>query len=114
MTPSTDDLSEMYRRMYRIRVFEQQAAELYRATEVPGFLHLSIGQEACAVGACWSLREDDVIVSNHRGHGHCIAKGLDPESMLAELMGARAALAMDAVAPCTSRILRSASSVRTR
>jgi 2-oxoisovalerate dehydrogenase E1 component len=85
-TPSHDDLLEMYRRMYRIRVFEQRASELYRATEVPGFLHLSIGQEACAVGACWSLREDDVIVSNHRGHGHCIAKGLDPESMFAELM----------------------------
>jgi 2-oxoisovalerate dehydrogenase E1 component len=85
-TPSHDDLLEMYRRMYRIRVFEQRASELYRATEVPGFLHLSIGQEACAVGACWSLRQDDVIVSNHRGHGHCIAKGLDPESMFAELM----------------------------
>jgi 2-oxoisovalerate dehydrogenase E1 component len=87
VTPTNDELVEMYRRMYRIRSFEQQAAELYRATEVPGFLHLSIGQEACAVGACWPLRADDVIVSNHRGHGHCIAKGLDPEPMVAELMG---------------------------
>jgi 2-oxoisovalerate dehydrogenase E1 component len=87
VTPTPDDLVEMYRRMYRIRAFEEQASELYRATEVPGFLHLSIGQEACAVGACWPLRPDDVIVSNHRGHGHCIAKGLDPEPMVAELMG---------------------------
>ncbi len=84
---NADDLLEMYRRMCRIRTFEERAAELYKATEIPGFVHLSIGQEACAVGACWSLGADDVVVSNHRGHGHCIAKGLDPESMFAELMG---------------------------
>lgn len=73
--------------MKRIRCFEERTAELYRATEVPGFVHLSIGQEASAVGACWALDKDDIIVSNHRGHGHCLAKGLDPESMFAELMG---------------------------
>jgi 2-oxoisovalerate dehydrogenase E1 component len=73
--------------MKRIRSFEERTAELYRATEVPGFVHLSIGQEACAVGACWALDDDDVVVSNHRGHGHCLAKGLDPQSMFAELMG---------------------------
>ena len=82
-----EDLVEMYRRMVRIRRFEQLASELYRATEVPGFLHLSTGQEASAVGACWPLSRADTIVSNHRGHGHCLAKGLDPEGMFAELLG---------------------------
>jgi 2-oxoisovalerate dehydrogenase E1 component len=58
---------------------------LYRSGEVPGFVHLSIGQEASAVGACWPLTVADVITSNHRGHGHCLAKGLAPEPMMAEL-----------------------------
>ena len=62
-------------------------AGLYRDGEVPGFVHLSIGQEATAVGACWPLGPDDVITSTHRGHGHCLAKGLDPLGMFAELMG---------------------------
>ncbi|MEU4658442.1 pyruvate dehydrogenase complex E1 component subunit beta [Streptomyces sp. NPDC023723] len=73
--------------MRRIRRFEQRASELYKATEIPGFLHLSIGQEASAVGACWPLRESDGITSTHRGHGHVLAKGLDTASMMAELMG---------------------------
>ena len=64
--------------MLLIRGFEQRVAALYRAGEVPGFVHLSIGQEATAVGACWPLGPDDVITSTHRGHGHCLAKGLDP------------------------------------
>jgi 2-oxoisovalerate dehydrogenase E1 component len=70
-----------------IRGFEQRVAALYRDGEVPGFVHLSIGQEAAAVGACWPLRTTDVITSTHRGHGHCLAKGLDPLGMFAELMG---------------------------
>ncbi|HVU60849.1 MAG TPA: dehydrogenase E1 component subunit alpha/beta [Mycobacteriales bacterium] len=77
---------EMYRRMLVIRGFEQRVAALYRDGEVPGFVHLSIGQEGSAVGACWPLRDDDVITSTHRGHGHCLAKGLDPLGMFAELM----------------------------
>lgn len=80
-------LLEMYRRMRRIRVFEQRASELYKATKIPGFVHLSIGQEATAVGACWHLSTDDIVTSTHRGHGHCLAKGLDAEPMMAELMG---------------------------
>jgi 2-oxoisovalerate dehydrogenase E1 component len=60
---------------------------LYRDGVVPGFVHLSIGQEATAVGACWPLGPADVITSTHRGHGHCLAKGLDPVGMFAELMG---------------------------
>jgi 2-oxoisovalerate dehydrogenase E1 component len=85
--PSDDDLLEMHRRMLVIRGFEQRVAVLYRSGEVPGFVHLSIGQEAAAVGACWPLGPADVITSTHRGHGHCLAKGLDPAGMFAELMG---------------------------
>src|SRR3954469_8647155 len=76
----------MHRRMLLIRGFEERVARLYRDSEVPGFVHLSIGQEASAAGACWPLRTDDVITSTHRGHGHCLAKGLDPLGMFAELM----------------------------
>jgi 2-oxoisovalerate dehydrogenase E1 component len=83
---SQDDLLEMHRRMLLIRGFEQRVAALYRDGEVPGFVHLSIGQEASAVGACWPLQPADVITSTHRGHGHCLAKGLDPLGMFAELM----------------------------
>jgi 2-oxoisovalerate dehydrogenase E1 component len=80
------DLVEMQRRMLVIRGFETRVAALYRDGEVPGFVHLSIGQEASAVGACWWLRDTDVITSTHRGHGHCLAKGMDPVGMFAELM----------------------------
>ncbi|WP_043672416.1 alpha-ketoacid dehydrogenase subunit alpha/beta [Streptomyces xylophagus] len=86
-TAQPDQLLEMYRRMRRIRRFEERASDLYKATEIPGFLHLSIGQEASAVGACWPLGARDGITSTHRGHGHVLAKGLDSASMMAELMG---------------------------
>ena len=83
---SDADLLEMHRRMLVIRGFEERVSALYRDGEVPGFVHLSIGQEASAVGACWPLGPTDVITSTHRGHGHCLAKGLDPLGMFAELM----------------------------
>ena len=86
---SSTELVEMQRRMLLIRGFEERVADLYRDGLVPGFVHLSIGQEAAAVGACWPLRADDVITSTHRGHGHCLAKGLEPLGMFAELMGQR-------------------------
>jgi len=85
--PPAAAVLEMYRRMLLIRRFEERAGDLYRDGDIPGFLHLSIGQEASAVGACWPLRQSDVITSTHRGHGHCIAKGMDVGPMLAELMG---------------------------
>lgn len=81
------DRREMYRRMWVIRRFEQEAARLYRDTAIPGFVHLSVGQEASAVGACWPLRASDSITSTHRGHGHGLAKGMDVNAMMAELMG---------------------------
>src|SRR5438128_7789304 len=83
---SDAELLELHRRMLVIRGFEERVAALYRDGEVPGFVHLSIGQEAAAVGTCWPLRPTDVITSTHRGHGHCLAKGLDVLGMFAELM----------------------------
>ncbi|MET0450389.1 MAG: dehydrogenase E1 component subunit alpha/beta [Mycobacterium sp.] len=77
---------DLYRALLRIRHFETMASKLYRDTEIPGFVHVSVGQEAVAVGACWGLRADDVITSNHRGHGHVLAKGADMKAMFAELM----------------------------
>jgi 2-oxoisovalerate dehydrogenase E1 component len=80
------DLLGLYRRMLVIRGFEERAARLYRDGEIPGFVHLCIGQEATAVGACSALGADDVVTSTHRGHGHCLARGLQPGEMFAELM----------------------------
>ena len=88
--------------MLLIRGFEERVAVLYRDGLVPGFVHLSIGQEAAAVGACWPLRPEDVITSTHRGHGHCLAKGLDPLGMFAELMARDEGRTGVGVAPCTS------------
>src|SRR3954454_6500497 len=73
--------------MWRIRVFEERVGELTRANEVHGLIHLSIGQEGVAVGVCGALRDDDAVYSNHRAHGHALAKGASPAKLLAELMG---------------------------
>jgi 2-oxoisovalerate dehydrogenase E1 component len=81
------ELLDAYRRMQVIRRMEERIAVLYRDGLVPGFVHTSVGQEACAVGALFHAHDDDVITSTHRGHGHVLAKGLDPTGMLAELMG---------------------------
>jgi len=75
----------LYRTMCEIREFELAAARYYRDGELPGFIHLSLGQEACSAGACAALGPDDYIASNHRGHGHCLAKGASPRLMMAEL-----------------------------
>ncbi|WP_460604284.1 alpha-ketoacid dehydrogenase subunit alpha/beta [Jatrophihabitans fulvus] len=73
--------------MQLVRRMEERIAQLYASGEIPGFVHTSVGQEACAVGALLHARTDDVITSTHRGHGHVLAKGLDPKGMLAELLG---------------------------
>jgi TPP-dependent pyruvate/acetoin dehydrogenase alpha subunit len=65
----------MLERMLKIRHFEDRVKDLFAAGEMPGFVHLYLGQEAVAVGACAALRDDDYITSTHRGHGHIIAKG---------------------------------------
>jgi pyruvate dehydrogenase E1 component alpha subunit len=78
---------ELLRAMWRIRVFEERVGELARANEVHGLVHLSVGQEAVAVGVCGRLREDDMVYSGHRAHGHAIAKGAPVGRVMAELMG---------------------------
>ena len=81
---------ELYRRMLRIRHFEEQVNELYRGGKMPGLAHLYIGEEAVAVGVCAALNDDDYITSTHRGHGHCLAKGAELNPMFAELLGKEA------------------------
>jgi pyruvate dehydrogenase E1 component alpha subunit len=80
-------LRDALRRMYLIRRFEEGAEDAYARGLIHGTMHLSIGQEASAVGACMDLRKSDYITSTHRGHGHCIAKGADPKLMFAEFFG---------------------------
>ena len=84
---SAEQLCGYLRQMYLIRLFEEQAEQLYIRGMIHGTMHLSIGQEASAVGACAALQPDDYILSTHRGHGHCIAKGARIELMMAEFMG---------------------------
>ncbi len=78
-------LVKMYEIMLEIRIFEERVITLFVTGEIPGWLHSYIGEEAVAVGVCQNLNRDDYIVSTHRGHGHCIAKGVDLNSMMAEL-----------------------------
>ncbi len=78
---------DLYRKMLTIRKFEEKTARMYAEGEIPGFVHLYVGEEAVAVGVCAALRADDFITSTHRGHGHLIAKGGDLKRMMAELCG---------------------------
>ena len=84
---SKDKLLWIYERMRLIREFENQAAALFAAGRIPGFVHLYAGEEAIAGGLCAHLSDRDFITSTHRGHGHCIAKGVDLNPMTAELFG---------------------------
>lgn len=81
------DKLDLLRQMYTIRAFEEMAEQLYAMGKIHGTMHLSIGMEASAVGSIATLRPDDLILSTHRGHGHCIAKGADLNLMMAEFMG---------------------------
>jgi len=82
-----DMLLAFYEQLWRIRLFEGQVQRLAARGEVPGFPHLSTGQEAVAVGVCAHLREDDYLFSGHRAHGHVLAKGSDPYAVFAEIIG---------------------------
>jgi acetoin:2,6-dichlorophenolindophenol oxidoreductase subunit alpha len=84
---SQEQLREFFREMLLIRRFEEKVEERFRAGELPGFLHVAIGQEAVAVGVCRALEADDVIASTHRAHGHTLAKGTHPNEVMAELYG---------------------------
>ncbi|ACP23420.1 acetoin:2,6-dichlorophenolindophenol oxidoreductase alphasubunit (plasmid) [Sinorhizobium fredii NGR234] len=84
---SREELVDVYRTMRTIRRFEERVMEEMATGDIPGNTHLYAGQEASAVGVCLQLRDDDYISSTHRGHGHSIAKGVDIDSMMAELFG---------------------------
>ena len=87
MTPDIRTLERLYQVMVRIRRFDEKTAELFNAGLVKGTAHSYVGQEAVAAGACLHLTPEDSVISNHRGHGHCIAKGARLDLMMAELMG---------------------------
>jgi pyruvate dehydrogenase E1 component alpha subunit len=86
---SHDLQANLLKTMIRIRAFEERVRDLFAAGRLPGFVHLSIGQEAVAAGACGALRPDDYLLSTHRGHGHLVAKGADTSKMMAELYAKR-------------------------
>ena len=97
MPPSTDDavvadiplalVRDLYTGMYRIRQCEDQLNTAFARNLFPGYIHSYLGQEACAVGVCAALRQDDCIVSTHRGRGHYLAKGMALKPMMAEMFG---------------------------
>jgi len=90
--PTLADWQEMYRGLWRIRLFEGQVQRLAAAGEIPGFPHLSTGQEAVAVGICTQLARGDLLFTSHRGHGHVLAKGSDLEATFAEILGRQTGL----------------------
>ena len=87
MKNKKEELIRLYRIMLTIRRFEERMVVAYHSGAIPGIVHSYIGQEAIATGVCTNLRLDDRIISNHRGHGHCIAKGADLNRMMAEIYG---------------------------
>ena len=82
---SKREMLQLLEKMLVVRAFEEKTGELFGQKIIPGFIHLSIGEEASSVGTCSVLRKDDYVASTHRGHGHLIAKGADPKFMFAEL-----------------------------
>jgi pyruvate dehydrogenase E1 component alpha subunit len=87
MSLSKEIMVAMFKTMNRIRLFETKLQEFFAAGRIPGFVHLYIGEEAVATGACASLTDTDSITSTHRGHGHLIAKGGNLKLMMAEIFG---------------------------
>src|SRR3990170_4046383 len=87
MALGNKELIEMYRTMLTIRRFEERASKEFIDGKILGYVHVYIGEEAIATGVCKNLRLTDRIVSHHRGHGHCIAKGADINRMMAEIFG---------------------------
>jgi acetoin:2,6-dichlorophenolindophenol oxidoreductase subunit alpha len=88
-TLTREQLLDAYRTMRAIREFEERVHREFATGEIPGFVHLYAGEEASAAGVCLSLDDRDTIASTHRGHGHCIAKGVDVGEMMAEIYGRR-------------------------
>ncbi len=86
-TLTPEHLLDVYRTMRTIREFEERVHAEFATGEIPGFVHLYAGEEASAVGVCSNLDDRDTIASTHRGHGHCIARGVDVGEMMAEIYG---------------------------
>lgn len=87
MEPAREQALRVYRTMHLIRKFEERVAECFAGGEIPGFIHLSVGQEAVPAAVCAVLKGDDLMAATHRGHGQCLAKGAEPGRMMAELFG---------------------------
>jgi len=87
MVPDREKLAEMYEKMLHVRGFEEKVAYFFSMGMIHGTTHLYVGEEGAAVGACCALEDKDLITSTHRGHGHCIGKGIDLNKMMAELLG---------------------------
>jgi acetoin:2,6-dichlorophenolindophenol oxidoreductase subunit alpha len=84
---SEERLSDFLREMLLIRRFEEKVEERFRSGELPGFLHVAIGQEAAEVGVCAAMEDGDIFASTHRAHGHTLARGTHPNALMAELYG---------------------------
>ena len=84
---SKTEMLDLYKSMLQIRYFEEKVNFLFSRGKIRGTTHLCVGQESVAVGVCSALKEHDLVVSTHRGHGHAIAKGLDASTLMAELFG---------------------------
>lgn len=84
---SKEQLLKMYKQVQEIRQFDDKVKQLVSKGKVPGMTHFSVGEEASSVGAMAALNSDDIITSNHRGHGQAIAKGIDLNAMMAEILG---------------------------
>src|SRR5215204_4000843 len=87
MADLPDDAREWLEAMLLIRRFEERAGEMYAKAKVGGFLHLAIGEEATIVGAVRAMRDEDYLISTYRSHGHALARGTDPNRVMAELFG---------------------------
>jgi pyruvate dehydrogenase E1 component alpha subunit len=87
MSLTKEKMIDLYATMKKIRLFEEKVSELFAEGKLPGFVHLYAGEEAIGVGVCAHLTDHDYITSTHRGHGHCIAKGVEINSMMAEVYG---------------------------
>jgi pyruvate dehydrogenase E1 component alpha subunit len=85
--PSPEEMRHLLEQMLRIRRFEERCVELYSSTAIRGFLHLAIGEEACAVGVLEALTAEDAVVATYREHGHALARGMSMRSVMAELEG---------------------------
>ena len=104
MQLNRDDLLKAYSGMCLIREFDEAVHVEFEAGNLPGFVHLYVGEEASAIGICMHLNDQDTIASTHRGHGHCIAKGCDITEMMKELFGKKDGICGARADQCTLQI----------